>query len=453
MKNSKLNIIVLMSDSLRPDYLGCYGNPRAKTPNIDKLAREGILFEHVVAEQPITVPARNAYSLGMYTFPWLGWEPLPDNFPILQKILAREGYTTALIGDMGPPFKPEFKFCVHFQHVIFLRRKLEEKKLEGAERLFSWDKYHKEYTHPKEREGYLKGHVIRSGPSKDGGERAVTEASLKWLEEHRNEKFFLWVDYLCPHEPWDPPEKYFRMYAAQEKYSGPRISLPRGHDKFDWTPEELDHIRNLYQGDVSLIDEYIGKFLSGLAELGLDNNTIVALISDHGVPLGERDGIVRKVRPILNREQVEVVQILRMPDGPKGKRISALCQNFDLTTTLLSLIGVNAPETMEGKDLSSLIENEEKIIRDKVFCGWKGRFGLFFPVSVRTEEWVYIRYPEQIRRRYPREKENELYNISKDPWEQNNLIHEEKEIAEKLDSMIDEFLRQERLRISKLSKQ
>jgi len=446
MKSSKLNIIVLMSDSLRSDYLGCYGNPRAKTPNIDKLAREGILFEHVVAEQPITVPARNAYSLGMYTFPWLGWEPLPDSFPLLQEILAREGYTTALIGDMGPPFRPEYKFCTHFQHVIFLRRKLEGKELEEAEKLFSWDKYHKEYTHPREREGYLKGHVIRSGPSKDWGERAVTETSLKWLEEHRNEKFFLWVDYLCPHEPWDPPEKYLQMYATQDKYSGPRISLPRGWDKFDWTREELNHIRNLYQGDVSLIDEYIGKFLSGIAELGLDNNTIVALISDHGEPLGERNGIVRKVRPILNREQVEVVQILRIPNGPKGKRISALCQNFDLTTTLLSLIGVNTPKTMEGKDLSNVIEGEEKMIRDKAFCGWRGRRTLSFPISVRTEEWAYIRYPEHIRRRYPGEKENELYNISKDPWEQNNLIHKEKEIAEKFNSLIDEFLRQQRIK-------
>lgn len=431
MSTSELSIIVVMLDSLRSDSLGCYGNPRVKTPNIDKLAHEGILFEHVIAEQPITVPARNAYSLGMYTFPWLGWEPLPDKYPLLQQILAREGYTTAIIGDMGVVARPEWKFCTRFQYARHLRRTLEGKELEEASNLFSWDKYHKEYTHPRERERHLRGHVMGSGPDKDWGERATTEASLKWVEENLDKKFFLWIDYFCPHEPWDPPDRYYRMY--NRGYGGPRISLPRGWDKFDWTRQELHHIRDLYDGDVSLIDEYVGKLLSGIAEFGLDDETILVLISDHGEPLGERGKVVRKVRPILHREQVEVVQILRMPGGPRDRRISSICQNFDLTPTLLSLVGIKTPETMEGEDLSSVVMGEEESVRDKAFCGWRGRRSRGIPVSVRTTEWVYIRSPEG----------KKLYNASRDPWEQVNLIQEKKEVGDYLDSLINNFLKRQ----------
>jgi arylsulfatase A-like enzyme len=426
-----MNVIVIMVDSLRADRLGCYGSPRVKTPNMDRLASEGALFQHVVAEQPITVPARNAYSMGKCTFPWLGWEPLPDEYPLLQNILAQEGYATAIIGDMGPPFKAEYGFCGQFQHINHAMPVLEGKDKEEAEKLFSWENYDQELTNPAEQKGYLGGHVMRSGPGKDGGEKLVTESCLQWLEENRDNKFFLWADYMCPHEPWDPPDRHFKQY--DRGYAGRKISLPNGKEKSDWTREELDHIEDLYNGDVSLIDEYVGKFLDGIEALGLADNTIVALISDHGAPQGERDGIVRKFKKILNREHVEVVQILRIPGAPKGRRIGSLCQNFDLTPTLLSLLGLQAPDTMDGIDLTGLIHGKVEKVRDYAYCGWKIVGKDDFPMAIRSTEWAYIRAPKE---------KSQLYNVQEDPWEKVNLVEKKPEIAKRFDDMLTAFFEQ-----------
>lgn len=423
-KGADMNLIVIMLDSMRPDKLGCYGSPRVKTPSMDSLAAEGILFQHVIAEQPITVPARNAYSMGMCTFPWYGWEPLPDKYPLLQDIMREAGFATAIIGDMGPPFTPKYEFCTRFQHSDKITPAVDKE----AEKLFSWDLYNEDYTDPKERAGYLGGHVKRSGPGKDGGEKAVTRACLDWLKEKKDEKFFLWADYLCPHEPWDPPARHYKQY--DRGYKGKKISLPDGKNKRDWTREELEHIEDLYDGDISTIDEYVGKFIAGIAELGLADNTIVCVISDHGEPLGERNNVVRKFANILNREQVEVVQIMRIPGAAKGRKVEALVQNYDLTPTLLSLLGIEAPETMDGIDLQGLISGKQNSVREHTFSGWKGRASQGYPMSVRSGKWAYIRN---------RKDGNALYDVEKDPWEEDNLIDKKPAVVKRLDAVLTDY--------------
>ena len=116
--DSRLNVIVLVLDSLRPDYIGCYGNPKVKTPNIDRIAGEGTLFREAYSEGVPTGPARTAWFTGKYTFPFRGWQPLKQSDSLLAEILTINGYDTAFVTDTSPIFWDFLSMPKAIPHII-----------------------------------------------------------------------------------------------------------------------------------------------------------------------------------------------------------------------------------------------------------------------------------------------------------------------------------------------
>jgi len=165
----------------------------------------------------------------------------------------------------------------------------------------------------------------------------VVKAGIKWLESQiaqgRTDRLFLWLDCFDPHEPWDPPSPYNRMYDPD--YQGKDIIHPIPREvKGYLSEEEVKHIRALYAGEVTLVDKWVGIFLDEVRKLGILDSTLLIFVSDYGEPLGEGGwghGIIRKARPWPYEELTHIPFILRHPDGVgKGKRVKGFVHTCDV---------------------------------------------------------------------------------------------------------------------------
>jgi len=261
-----LNVIVIMLDSLRPDHLGCYGNPWIKTPNLDRFAKESTVFERFYAEGLPTLPVRTALFTGRYTLPFRGWQRLePDDIPIAE-ILWDAGYTTALISDTYHMHKPGMAYERGFDYVLWIRGQEADPYILDAEVDIS--KWHeKNWSVPlfpgvsieenkKQFIQYLKNRAHWKG-EEDHFVAQVMKAAVDWLrnqvERGRRDKLFLWIDNFDPHEPWDPPEEYYNLYAPPN-YSDKPIIFGGGFAEY-FTDDEIKHIRAQYAGEVTLVDK------------------------------------------------------------------------------------------------------------------------------------------------------------------------------------------------------
>jgi len=342
-----MNIIQIVSDTFRRDYLGCYGNEWIHTENLDALAKESVVFDKAYVASFPTIPHRTDIFTGKYTFIRSGWEPLPRNEIILSQILRQGGYVTMLIVDTYHMIRDMHYFDRGFDGWWWIR---------GQEN----DRY---MTHPPsapaERQRavgtqYLKNVSLRRFES-DYFVAQTMESAVKWLELNydQHEKFFLHIDTFDPHEPWDPPKWYTDMYDPD--WEGGDVMggayIPGSSFKrlaSNLTPREIKHLRALYAGEVTLVDRWIGRLLQKIEDLGLYENTAVIFTTDHGTYHGEH-GYLGK-RPHLYEETIHIPLMVRMPDseGVEPKRCESLVQPPDLTSTILDLAGLKIPEIMEA---------------------------------------------------------------------------------------------------------
>ena len=368
-----MNLVMIIIDTLRKDHVGCYGNTRIETPNLDALAKESVVFDAAYPESLPTLPQRRAMHTGMFTFPFrgyharkgdfvriYGWEPIPEEQTTLSEMLRRAGYQTCLICDCYHCFKPSMNFHRGFNQFQWIRGQETDRLRQPLPReaiadiLLPWMLD----THV---EAMLRQHAANTAGRKSEedhfGPRVFSTAS-EWLEENKNnEPFFLLVDSFDPHEPWDAPEEYWRKYDPD--YSGPRVTMPR-YGKTDILSEpELNNMRAQYAGEVTLVDKYLGKFLDKMRSLNLMDNTLILLMSDHGHQLGEH-GVMGKVPPGMHPELIDLVMMIMHPDGiGAGKRVGELVYNIDQVATALNLLGIEPPRPLDGKDLWPLVTKPE----------------------------------------------------------------------------------------------
>ncbi|MGQ9629430.1 MAG: sulfatase family protein [bacterium] len=440
-----MNVIVIVTDSLRWDYVGCYGGkPKAnfksdvRTPNIDRLASEGTLFEYAYSEGLPTLPTRTAWFTGRYTFPFRGWQPFERDDILLAEVLWDKGYTSALITDTYHMHKPQYNCGRGFDYVRFIRGQEYDPYIVDPKIKVDVDRYYKDDgkgTWPKERlEQYLKNISGRRG-EEDHFVAQVVKAGIEWLEEQskiRKDKIFLWLDCFDPHEPWDPPAEYTETYDPG--YRGKEIidpvpTLVEGY----LTEEELNHIKALYAGEVTLVDKWVGIFLDSVRDLGLFDNSLIVHISDHGEPFGDH-GIIRKCRPWLYEEQVRIPFILRHPEGlGRGKRISAIVETCDLMPTVLDFLKIQGPDCMHGRSVLPLLTGEEEKLRDYAYIGWHGRSW-----AIKNREWSYMFWfrSKQYKEHWP----PALFDLRRDPEERNNVAREYPEIANALELELRKFV-------------
>jgi len=439
MEKKRPNIVVFMLDSLRPDHLGCNGCEVAKTPNIDQLADHGINFRNAYSEYPITIPTRTALLAGIYTHTSRSWKPMGPYDLHITNLLKRKGYKTALFGDS--PMTVEVFNChvgfETFKHSNFGKVFL---PVPGADPSsidvndFIWGGEHlKTDRKAGELSLAIEQFILKNTLANEiylqntkGIRRAelVTNWVLDWLDtiEKDISPFFLWIDHFDPHEPWLATDQYLKPFEHLIHKS--QVICPMPPSEKSLLPEGV--MKNLLAHVHATnyeIDMEVGKVVQKIDELGLTDDTIFIIISDHGEPYGEHDRI-RKYGVVIYDELAKIPFIVKGPGFDEGRKMDTLLTTPDISGFILETAGIKIHKDMECLSLYPAINDKNSkadAIHDMIF------FGAFqIRAGCRTSQWKYI------DNRGEKGGMDELYDMINDPEEQNNLIEDEPDIAKAL---------------------
>lgn len=440
-----MNVIVIVADSLRQDHLGCYGNPWIRTPHLDRFASESLLCEHYYPENLPTGPTRTSWWTGRYGFTWRHWTPLNPDDLLLPEMLWDRDVRSALITDVYHMHKPGAGYGRGFDDVIYVRGQEYDRYVVDVEVDLSQSRRHRL---PEERFGYdlktWKGHFeqyLRNRTRISGEEttyvaQTVTRA-MDWLDRQSpRQRLLLWVDCFDPHEPWDPPEPYWSMYR-DPGYRGYELPDPvPGRVGEVISEEELARTRQLYAGEVTLVDAWVGKLLDKLRDLGLFENSLILFTSDHGEPFGEH-GIVRKARPWLHEELVRVPLIVHLPNGARaGERSRAILHAPDLTATVVDAFGGPIPDRVQGKSWWPVLRGDATEQHRHACTGWRTPRGAA-EWSIRDRRWSlllpFTQSPGDPVRGV------QLYDRDRDPAEHHDVRADHPDVATELELALHRF--------------
>ncbi|MFH1679350.1 MAG: sulfatase [Candidatus Eisenbacteria bacterium] len=381
------NVLLITVDTLRADRLGCYGGIAARTPSIDRLARDGTLFTNAFCSIPITLPSHTSILTGLYprTHKVLshGYTLAPE-YETLAEVLGENGFRTAAFVS---------------SHVLDDQYGLSQ----GFE--IYWERYN--YGNKRSEEA----------AEKTGGD-LLTLAAIDWTRFEMKEPFFLWLHWFHPHKPYDPPGK---MRAAYDTNPGSPLEADVTTLQKVWQGEidlpesEVERFRSLYAGEVAFTDRQVGTILSRLEELGVSENTLVVFTADHGEVLYEHDRYFGH-DIMLYEPSLRVPLLLAGPGLPEGGRIlDTTVRNIDLFPTILELAGIRADSpALEGRSFVPALHGEpmpDAPVFAEVFPPkevWKSEPRH----TVRFEEWKLITRDGT--------DAAELFDLAADPTESRN---------------------------------
>ena len=431
--STRPNFLFILSDQHNASVLGCAGDGTIRTPNLDRLASEGVRFEGAYCQNPLCVPSRaslltgrHCRSIGIYT----NTDMLEPNCPTIPRVLSAHGYRTCLIGK------------AHFNGEQF----------HGYQQRPYGDLYGQAHQPdprrtPESGEAGLGGLVANAGPTGIPLPLTQTEIcvaeSTKWLQAHvdlhRDQPFLLSVHFDKPHFPVRPPARYFANYEGRvrvpevlEGYREGAVPFVRkAIDRFGCSGQDGDRYLAAYYGCIEWIDDAIGRLLHTLKYLGLADDTVVIYTSDHGDLCGEK-GAWNKTLFFDSSSRVPLV--VRYPGVVKpGALDTGLVGLVDLFPTICDAAGVGAPETCEGVSLLPSLRGTRRpagrrVFSESAFLGEPEDCGCM----VRTGKWKYACYLDGSR---------ELYDMEADPGEWNNLAAEPsaKDVVESLDADVRAF--------------
>ncbi len=358
-------MVLVLVDTLRPDALGVYGG-FARTAAMDRFANEGMVFENAFTGSFPTVPLRNELYTGRLTYLYKPWAPLGPDETVLAGALSEHGILTGLVTDNYHPYTGGYDYQRGFASWDLVRGQEGDRYRPGPAHLPYPCDPAKLREPERAVEQYLRNIQDRREESDYFCAQTLRRAA-RWLEDARDEPFFLVVDLFDPHEPWDPPRHYVDLYDPG--YTGEEVIYPR-YDRADYlTDAQLRHCRALYSGEVTMVDAWFGYFLDRLAALGLDASTRVILMSDHGFYFGEHGYIGKSIirdgdhEPLpLYPEVARIPVIIRGPGVAPG-RSRALCQPVDITATVRAWFGLPPDPRSPGQDLSPLLTGAADAVR------------------------------------------------------------------------------------------
>ncbi len=444
----KLNLVIVCLDTFRADLIDENGKfSFVKTPNLDKLAKKSIVFRQAYGEGQPTLQIRRAFFTGYRSFPWRynfdrkgvwhhapGWHKIPPHQQTLAEILLEHGYYTMLIADTYHMFKPTLNFTRGFVSYEFIRGQESDNWHPGNISHIK-DKIPRYVKNPENPPPVLIQYLLNTLDRKSEEDyfcSKVFNKASKWLEYAiDNKPFFLWIDSFDPHEPWDPPREYADIYYPD--YEG--IEYILGYPPSEATPEEIERTKALYFGEVTLVDKRLGRLLEKFDELGLWDDTILMVVSDHGTELMDH-GHIGKRPSELHPFNTRILWMLYHPEFTRHKVINEFVQSHDLFPTVLDLLNIPSPQ-VDGESVWPLITGEKEKLRDYIITGWADwRIGpAGGRASVRTKEWNYIVTIDK-------DDKGELYYIPKDLEEKNNVIDEYLEIARALREKVEALIGQ-----------
>jgi len=437
-----MNLIWICSDTFRNDHLGCMGNDWIQTPCLDRLASESVLFENAYAEGLPTIPERIVHMTGKFVLPFRGWSPLTDADVTLPEYLHEKGFRTALMADLYHIFKPGYNFHRGFDEWRWIRGQESDPYVSANKGDDPW-KYlpqrsadiPPEHKHAprdwlKRLRQYLNNVWDRGVDESRYFPAQTIQESMRWLEDNRDaERFLLWIELFDPHEPWDPPPKYYQLYA-DPSYQGPHIIGPWYHSMLadEFTPEELRDVRALYAGEVSLVDRWVGELVNKVDELGLNENTIILFTSDHGTMLGERGCVTKApfLKNTLSQYIANVPLIIRHPGGPRGLRVRDMVWSPDFMPTCCEMLGVDPPPTVHGRGFWRITEGDSSAAREYTITGWGKKYQ--YVVDLK---WRFVANNGV--------EPDELYDRETDPLELHNVADEHPDVCEMMRARLQKF--------------
>jgi len=424
-----LNLIVLICDTFRWDHLGFNCQGQVKTPHLDALAEEGVYFANCYADGLPTIPARRVIHTGRSILPeQKKWVPLKPEDVTLAEILSKAGFTTGFIVDTYHHFKPDMNFHRGFSSWEWIRGQEGDPYRSGPRDAVRPEDHvppHLLNDHYRKRVmQYLLNTKERKGEEDYFCAQSCAVAA-RWLRENKNNSgpFMLFVDMFDPHEPWDAPPRFQKMY--RQEYPFERYIFGYGINRKDIREEDIPILRDLYAAEVSFSDYCIGKLFEEVKRLGLWDETIIVFSTDHGTHLGEQ-GCIQKQAKLLNSAVARVPLIIRHPDKRfRGKRMEELAGHLDFTPTFLSLLGVETNLSFDGGNLWELLDGRK--LHDFVATGFDN-FG-----AVHTRRWHYF---QNIWGEDPG-LGPQLYDLENDPLEEKNVAALHPEVVAEMKAILE----------------
>jgi arylsulfatase A-like enzyme len=376
------NIIMLMTDTFRYDNLGNRAERPVRTPEIDKFGAErATSIERFYIGSSPTIPQRTDLATGILGWPHYGWQPIDLSEPNhIAEMLSEAGYATQLICDCPHLFPARIneKFDAAFQ---YRNQEMDMALLHLNDEIRSVVPDEKTRAEPKYRGNKLVdchrwvNHYFRS--EWESFAKRTSETTIRWLENnYKASPFFLWVDMFDPHEPWDPPEYMVKHYDPD--YAGIPMLHPNYGPSSFYTPEELRNLWAHYAAKTEMTDRWIGRIFQKIDDLQLWDNSIVILLSDHGISIGEhaRTGKVN-LHPADTRnwpiypEVGHAICLMAGGDIPKGQSLDLIAQPIDILPTVsqLASVSIHSPKKLEGRSFTEAILNGDDRHREFAVCG------------------------------------------------------------------------------------
>lgn len=466
----KPNILLITSDQQHFNTIGAF-NPEIKTPNLDRLVREGTTFDRAYCPNPTCTPTRASIITGMYPSQHGAWTlgtKLLEDRQTIGEVFQENDYRTALIGKAhfqpvrnteefpsleSYPLLSDLDFWrkfddpyYGFEHVELARNHTNEYLVGQHYAIWmeengctNWRDYFLAPTGNMDPKEQYKWAI----PEKYHYNTWIAERTNAKLEEYvqKDENFFLWSSFFDPHPPYLVPEPWDTMYDPDQ------LTIPTGRDgEFDDKPPHFkltqdedpdfsdyretgygihgyhshknvsakDHkkLTATYYGMISMMDKYIGSILDKLDELGIADNTIIVFTSDHGHFFGQH-GLQYK-GGFHYEDLIKVPYIVRYPDHvPAGKVSSAMQSLVDLAPTFLSMTNIPVPYQMTGINQAEVWCGEKEKARDHIICEFRHE-----PTTIHQKTYVDKRYKLTV---YYNQTYGELYDLENDPEEYTNL--------------------------------
>jgi arylsulfatase A-like enzyme len=431
------NILLLYTDQQRWDALSANGNPDIQTPNLDRLAQEGVNLDRFFVQNAVCMPSRVSMLTGQYPAT-LGilrnGVPVPQGTLALPGLLGNYGYSSANIGKLHflphanrdhRDIHPDYGFdhleisdepgCYEDAYRAWVRRRAPDQLdavsvgLPPATEV--WQEtmgindgiHHPEQRFPKEATAF-------AGRSNLTHSAFVAEQTMAYFRSHRHAPFFCIAGFYSPHSPWVAPQEFIDLYdpdtLALPEFP-PQVDAQRSGEVF--SDRELRAARQGYYAMISEVDYHTGRILNCLDELGLGENTIVIFTSDHGEWLGEH---LRYGKGYPGHDCVSrVPMIVRWPRGvaAPGRTAHALTEAVDLVPTLLDCAGIPTPYHLQGRSFLALLQNGDYTERQSALTemnGWK---------TLRTDRFRYVAEADG---------RESLYDLAQDPGGYHNVAED-----------------------------
>ncbi len=381
------NVLLLTPDQMAADFMHTYGYPLPDTPNLDELAREGVVFLHGYSAGSWTTPSFGSILTGMFPTVHGMTLPPPENCG---------GQTIpSLLSGKIPPI-PDFLNLSPQKLVLpqLLKPYGMATAADNANCWSLWDVAARNWDDIK----FFPGIQMKDPGYPDTNDPHYLTApqtlawAQQWLTAHRDQRFFMWLHFMEPHSPYNPPREYDRFKTAEDY---PSLYNDNGRDRGELATRAVlgdsravNRLRQLYAAKILYADHYLGEVFKTLKDLGLMKNTIVILVSDHGELLftHPRDFNTADHRSVYDMVQ-HVPLMIWAPNLLAGRRVDALAAHYDLLPTIFDLEGLPIPKQVDGRSLKPVLEGSATQVNPYVY----GEVTVLEPqYSIRSERYKLI---------------------------------------------------------------